>query len=304
MPMKPDIAVPEGQDRRMTDSSTAGLIAVTAATGGLGGRVAARLAALGIEQRLIVRDASRAPALPGARVAVTGGYQDADGMRTALAGVDTLFLVSATETADRVSLHTAAVDAAVAAGVSRIVYVSFVGAAPYATFTFARDHWHTEEHLRATGVAHTILRNNLYLDVLPHFAGADGVLRGPAGHGRFAGLARDDSADAAVGALTTGGHDGITYDLTGPIAMTMDDVAAELTRATGSLVTYDAETLDQAYASRAHYGAPDWEVAGWVTSYAAIAVGEMDAVTTAVADLAGHEPMSFHDFLAGTVRSA
>ncbi len=185
-----------------------------------------------------------------------------------------------------------------AAGVSRIVYVSFVGAGPYATFTFARDHWHTEEHIRNSGITHTVLRNNLYLDALPHFAGADGVLRGPAGNGKFGGIARDDSADAIVGALTSTGHDNVTYDLTGPAAITMEEVAAELTRATGSLVTYDAETIDQAYASRAGYGAPHWEVAGWVTSYAAIAVGELDVVSTAVQDLAGHAPMSFRDYLA------
>lgn len=289
----------------MTDSSSGGparavqpgLIAVTTATGALGGRVAARLAAAGVPQRLIVRDASRAPTLAGAETTVVSGYDDVDGMRAALSGVHTVLLVSVTEASDRVSIHAAAVDAAVAAGVSRIVYVSFVGAGPYATFTFARDHWHTEEHIRSSGVAHTVLRNNLYLDALPHFVGSDGVLRGPAGHGKFGGIARDDSADAIVGALTTPGHDNVTYDLTGPAAITMEEVAEELTRATGSLVTYDAETIDQAYASRSGYGAEDWRVSGWVTSYAAIAVGELDVVSTAVQDLSGHAPMSFHEYL-------
>jgi NAD(P)H dehydrogenase (quinone) len=283
---------------RMTDSGPMpGLIAVTGSTGALGGRVARRLAAAGVTQRLVVRDAARAPELSGAEVVTANGYQDADGMAAALAGVGTLFLVSATETAGRVALHTAAVDAAVAAGVARIVYVSFVGAGPYATFTFARDHWHTEEHIRASGVAHTVLRNNLYLDMLPHFPGADGVLRGPAGAGKFGGVARDDIADVAVAALTTSGHDATTYDVTGPVAITMDQVAAELTRASGRLITYDAETLDQAYASRASFAAPAWEVAGWVTSYAAVAVGELDVVSSAVADLAGHQPMSFREYL-------
>ena len=121
-----------------------------------------------------------------------------------------------------------------------------------------------------------MLRNSLYLDILPYFPGSDGVLRGPAGTGRFAGVARDDIADAAAAVLIGAGHDNVTYDLTGPETITMDEVAAELTRATGRLISYDAETLDQAYASRAGFGAPDWEVAGWVTSYAAIAVGELD----------------------------
>src|SRR5882762_2088546 len=119
------------------------LIAVTGATGALGGRVARRLAGAGVSTRLIVRDTARAPDLSAAQVIPTGGYSDRVGLRAALDGVDTLLLVSATESADRVDLHTGAVDAAIEAGVRRIVYVSFVGAGPHATFTFARDHWHT-----------------------------------------------------------------------------------------------------------------------------------------------------------------
>src|SRR5688572_20430460 len=136
-------------------------IAVTGATGQLGGRIARRLADRGVPQRLVVRDAARAPDLPDAEVAVAA-YGDEAAMRAALDGVSTLMLVSASEVPDRVALHRTAVEAAIAAGVRRIVYTSFVGAAPEATFTFARHHWHAEEHLRATGVAHTVLRDNLY----------------------------------------------------------------------------------------------------------------------------------------------
>src|SRR6185437_10516368 len=102
-------------------------IAVTGATGALGGRVARRLAAAGVPQRLVVRDAARAPSLPGAEVVTAAGFGDPESMRAAFTGAHTVFLVSATEDADRKTLHTAAVDAAVAADVSRIVYVSFIG---------------------------------------------------------------------------------------------------------------------------------------------------------------------------------
>jgi NAD(P)H dehydrogenase (quinone) len=162
-------------------------IAVTGATGELGGRVARRLAAAGVDQILVVSDEARAPRLPGATVAVAAYGEP--GFGAALAGIETLFLVSATESADRQGLHTAAVDDAVAAGVSRIVYVSFLGAAPDATFTFARDHWHTEERIQAAGVAFTFLRDSLYLDMFPLFVGEDGVIRGPAGDGRVAAVA-------------------------------------------------------------------------------------------------------------------
>ena len=234
-------------------------IAVTGATGGIGGRVARILADRGVSQRLLVRDATKAPSLAGADVSAIPGYHDLGAMRDALDGVHTLLFVSARETADRVGLHHAAVDAAVAAGVARIVYISFLGASPTATFTFARDHYKTEEHIKGHGVSYTFLRDNLYLDALPYFPGRDGVLRGPAGEGRFSGIARDDIAAVAAEVLLGHGHEDKTYDLTGPESISMSQVAAELTRASGRLITYDAETLDQAYASRSVYGAPDWE---------------------------------------------
>ena len=272
------------------------IFGVTGATGAVGGRVAARLAGLGHTQRLIVRERSRAPDLPGAETA-EASYDDPRAMRRALAGVRTFFMVSAGEARDRVRQHIAAVDAAVAAGVERIVYLSFLGAAPEATFTFARDHWHTEEHVRATGLRATFLRDSLYLDFLPAMAGTDGVIRGPAGDGRVAAVARDDIADVAVAILLNDGHDGRTYDVTGSEAITLQQAAEELSRVTGRSIVYHAETLEEAYASRASYGAPEWEVEGWVTSYAAIATGEMNVVSDTVSRLAGHEPQTLSDYL-------
>jgi NAD(P)H dehydrogenase (quinone) len=274
-----------------------GQLAVTGATGGLGGRVVRRLADRGVPQRLVVRDPARAPELPGATV-VSADYGDGEAMRAALAGVQTLLLVSATETQDRVARHLSAVDAAAAAGVARLVYVSLYGAAPDATFTLARHHWRTEEAIRATGAAYTFLRDSLYQDVLPYFVGADGVIRGPAGDGRCGFVARDDIADVAVTVLLDGeAHNGQTYELTGPETLTFHDVAAELSERSGHPVTYQAETLEEAYASRASYGAPDWMVEGWVTSYAAVATGELDGVSDAVARIAGHPPQSFAEYL-------
>jgi uncharacterized protein YbjT (DUF2867 family) len=276
--------------------STEGIIAVTGVTGGLGGRVARRLAERGATQRLVVRDPARAPELAGAEVA-TGSYDDAEGLRRAFDGTRTLLMVSASEAPDRQRLHANVVDAAVAAGVERIVYTSFFGAAPDCTFTFGRDHWHAEEHIRASGLGHTFLRDNLYIDFLPLMAGPDGVIRGPAGDGRVAAVARDDIADVAVAALVGGGHEGRSYDLTGPEALTLAEAAEELSRAAGRPIRYQAETLEEAYASRASYGAPGWEVDGWVTTYVAIANGDLEQVSGDVAAVAGHPPVRLAEFL-------
>ncbi|MGY1743311.1 MULTISPECIES: SDR family oxidoreductase [unclassified Blastococcus] len=274
-------------------------IAITGSTGRLGGRIARRLADAGVPQRLLVRDPARAPGLPGAE-AVRAEYADRDAVRTALEGVETVLMVSASETPDRVDRHRAFVDAAAAAGVGHLVYVSFYGAAPDATFTLARDHWATEEHVRASGPAHTFLRDDLYADFAVHLIGDDGVIRGPAGDGRVAMVAQDDIADAAAAVLRDpAAHAGATYDLTGPEELTLAEVARVLTRVTGDPVGYVPETVEEAYASRASYGAPDWQVDAWVSTYTAIAAGEMAGVSPAVPDLTGHPARTLEQVLRG-----
>jgi uncharacterized protein YbjT (DUF2867 family) len=265
------------------------MIGVTGATGAIGGRVARRLAARGVPQRLLVRDPARAPALDGAEIRAFGGYVDRDGLRDGCDGLDVLLLVSAHEGPDRVAEHRTAIEAAAAAGVGRIVYLSFLGAAPEATFTYARDHFHTEALLRDAGVPWTVSRQSLYLDLVPELADEDGAIRGPAGDGRLAPVLRDDVADALVALLTGEGHEGRAYDLTGPEALTLDEIATRLSTSERPLRFVD-ETLEEAYASRASYGAEPWLVDGWVSTYTAIAAGELATVTDDVRRLTGHEP--------------
>lgn len=276
-----------------------GLIAVTGATGGLGGRVAVRLAARGVAQRLVVRDPGRVPpATDGSDIALAEGYHDRDGMTEALRGVQTVFLVSGRESADRVAEHLSAVDAAVDAGVEHIVYTSFLRAAPEATFTFARDHYATEQHIRGTGLGFTFLRDSLYADFVPYLASPDGVLAGPAGDGHIAWVTRDDVADAAVAVLTSDEHAGQTYDLTGPESHSLAYAAEQLSAVSGRPVRYVDEKLEDAYASRAGADAPRFEVEGWVSSYLAVATGELDVVSDAVPQLTGHPARSLPHFLA------
>ncbi|MCM2390124.1 SDR family oxidoreductase [Streptomyces albipurpureus] len=273
------------------------VIAVTGASGRIGGRVAARLAEQGQAVRLLGRNPARLPRIAGGSIGPAASYGNGEAMRAACDGVKTLFLVSAQESQGRVREHMTAVDAAVAAGVERLVYVSFLGASPDATFTFARDHWHTEEYIRASSLRYTFLRDSFYLDALARMAGADGVIRGPAGAGRVSAVAHDDIADSAVGVLLGEGHDSATYDITGPTAITLTEAADELTRFAGRPVVYQPESEDEAYASRSIFGAESWEVAGWVTSYEAIASGELAAVSDSVPKLAGHPAQTFTDFL-------
>ena len=274
-------------------------LAVSGSTGALGGRVAGTLADLGVEQRLIVRDASRAPRLDGAEVrAVPGGYADPEGYREALAGVGTLFLVSAEEAPDRVAQHRNAVEAAVAAGVERIVYTSFLGAAADSTFLLGRDHWATEEAIREAGVAFTFLRDSFYMDFIPYFAGPERTFRGPAGTGRLSPVSRDDVAAVAVQVLAArGSHDGKAYGLTGPELFTLTEAAVRLGAYTGEPYSYVEETTEGAWASRRPSGAPDWMIEGWISTYVAIANGSLDQVTGDVEAVTGRAPQTLEQTL-------
>ncbi|MEU6224476.1 SDR family oxidoreductase [Streptomyces sp. NPDC047042] len=272
-------------------------IAVTGSTGRLGGRVARRLAERGVPQKLLARRPERAPRLPGA-VAVRAEYADQDAVRAALVGIRTVFMVSASESADRLAQHKAFVDAVAEGGVRHLVYVSFYGAAPHATFTLARDHFHTEQHIRASGLAYTFLRDNFYAEFVPDLVGEDGVIRGPAGRGRAAFVGQEDIADAAAAVLLRpDDHAGTAYDLTGPESLTLDEVAAILSAQLGRTVTYQQESVEEAYASRASYGAPPWQLDAWVSTYTAIASGELDGVSDAVPRLTGRPATPLADVI-------
>jgi NAD(P)H dehydrogenase (quinone) len=280
----------------MVDGSLDTGLVISDVSGAVGGRVARRLASAGRSARLIVLDDGRSPDLPEMEVA-EASYRDPASMHQALGGVHTFFMIPVHEAPDRVQQHVTAVDSAVAAGVKRIVYSSFVGAAPDATFTFARDHWHTEEYIRSTGLDFTFLRGNVYMDVIPWIVGSDGFIRGPAGEGHFAAVAREDLAEVAVSVLLGENHSGVTYDVSGPERLTLHQVAELFSGATGRHFTYHAETIEEAYEARSRYGAPDWEVEGWVTSLAGVASGEMDVLSGTVGELTGRPPMGLAEFL-------
>ncbi len=274
------------------------LIGVTGVTGQLGGRVARRLAARGVPQRMLARQPDRAPVLPGATL-TQAEYDDADAVAVALSGLEVVFMVSAAENPDRLRQHYAFIDGAVRAGVRHLVYTSFAAAAKDAVFTLGRDHWHTEQYVRDQGLTFTFLRDSLYADFVPMLAGPDGVIRGPAGDGAVSVVAQDDIADVAVALLVDPtAHADATYTMSGPEALTLTEVATVLSETTGRTVTYHDETIPEAYASRASYGAPDWQLDAWVSTYTAIAAGEWSAVSTDVEIISGHPATTLREVLA------
>ena len=272
------------------------MIALTGSTGALGGLVARSLSDL--DPRLVVRDASRAPATGGDVRVCT--YGDREAAVAALTGVTTLFMVSAAESATRLDEHATFIRAAAEAGVEHLVYTSFAGVGPEATFTLGRDHHAAEEEIRATGLQHTLLRDNFYLDVLPFFADDEGVLRGPAGDGRIAAVARADVADVAATVLRDpGAHAGAAYTLTGPEALSFTEVAARAGAALGRDLRFVDETVEEAYATRraAYPDAAPWQLDAWVSTYTAAADGSLAALSDDVRKVTGREPRRLEDVL-------
>ncbi|MET0590414.1 MAG: SDR family NAD(P)-dependent oxidoreductase, partial [Naasia sp.] len=123
---------------------------------------------------------------------------------------------------------------------------------------------------------------------------------GPAGDGRVAGVARADVARVALEVLKDPvAHRGAVYDLTGPEALTLAEVAATISRVSGSEIRYIDESLDEAYESRAGYDVPRWQMDAWVSTYTAIAAGELAAVSPDVERVTGRAPLTFEQLLRG-----
>ncbi|HJX78826.1 SDR family oxidoreductase [Glutamicibacter sp.] len=284
------------------NNTTRASVAVTGVTGVLGGYIANELAAHGVAQRLLARRTAKAPQLPKSTVHPFS-YSDQTATIEALTGVRTLLMVSASESADRLDQHRSFIDAAAKAGVRHIVYTSFAGAAPDAIFTLARDHFETEEYIKASGMAWTMLRDSFYIDFMEAMVGEDDVIRGPGGEGRVAIISRADIARTASAVLRDpAAHAGQIYDLTGPEALSFAEIAAAIGEVRGREVTYYNESVHEAYVSRASYGAPAWQVDAWVSTYTTVASNAMATISDAVETITGTAPQSLETYLTSTPR--
>ena len=249
-------------------------IAVTGATGQLG-----QLVINGLRERRVdgVVALARAPEKARQLDVVTrrADYDDPATLFTALAGVDTLLLISSSELGKRAAQHQSVIDAAGAAGVKRIVYTSLLHA-DSSPLNLAPEHRATELSLKKSGVPFTILRNGWYIE--NHTGSLDGAIAsgaviGSAGAGRFSAATRADFADAAVEALTGHGHEGQTYELAGDEAYSLTDLAQELSRQVGRNIVYKDLPEREYGAALASFGLPA-ELAQAIASWDVAASGD------------------------------
>jgi NAD(P)H dehydrogenase (quinone) len=217
-------------------------IVVTGATGQLGHLVVESLLARGVpasEITAVGRSTDKLADFAELGVTVrTADYKDPASLDAAFAGADTVLLVSSNDFDDRAGQHRNAIDAAVRAGVGRLVYTS----GPKATTSsilLMSDHRATEEHLAASGLTSTVLRNGWYVEnytaQVPTYL--EHGMVGSAGDGLVSIAPRSDFAEAAAIVLSTDGHGGKVYELGGE-AVTLADIAALVSEATGQPVSY------------------------------------------------------------------
>lgn len=271
---------------------------ITGVTGHIGRRAAELLSARGEDLVLLARDPDRAPAFSGALTA-RGDYADTSSLVAAMQGCELAFITSVYgPPGERSRLHMNAIDAAGAAGVGHIIYLSFQGASPDSVFPYSVDHWHTEEHLKASGIGYTILRDSFYLDRLVGWAGEEGVIRGPAGDGKVAWVAREDVAQVVAAIAANGSHIGRTLDVTGPEAFDLETGVRRLSDISGRAYRYHAETIAEGRAWRAAAGGKPHELDIWLGSYLAIAAGEVAAVSDTVENVIGRPPYTLEAYFA------
>jgi NAD(P)H dehydrogenase (quinone) len=283
-------------------------VAITGGSGQLARRAAELLLVQLAPRDLVV--STRTPAAL-ASLAVRGtevrraDFAEPQTLPAAFAGCEQVLLVSATDLGARVAQHAAAIGAAKAAGVRRIVYTSGLRPAPPNPAAVAASHHATEQALKNSGLTWTVLRNSLYADYqLPEGERAlqSGVLVHNRGRGAVAYVAREDCAAAAAAVLLQAGHENATYEITGNEPWTADDLATLYAELGGRPVR--AQALDDAafIATLAGDAAADDHLrygAELVASFGrSIREGYMSACTDHVEQLTGRPPRSLRQVLA------
>lgn len=250
----------------------------------------------------VTRDPSQLSDLAVAGVTVrSGDFADPASLAGAFDGADKVLVISGADVGQRLAQHKAAVDAAVKAGAKRLAYTSMPNPEPGNSVIFAPEHYGTEQAIKETGLPYTIFRNGWYqenlLMSLPQ-ALASGQWYTAAGQGRVAHAARDDMAAAIAGALASDEGESITYTLTGPEALTTDEIAARASKALGKPLQVVHLTDEQLAGGMKAAGVPEAAIPMIVSFDTNTRKGGIDIVTDDIRKLSGRAPAPIESFFA------
>ncbi len=277
------------------------MIALTGVTGHLGGMVAKLISDENIEVRHLARTPEKAQNL-GFKSVVKSSYDKSEETIKSLEGIDVLFMVSGSENPNRLQQHKDFIDAAKIAGVKHIVYTSFYNAAENSTFTLGRDHFATEEYIKANRFKYTFLRDNFYMDFFVELCMEYGEIKGPAEEGKCSAVVRRDIALVVAQILKQPEQwENQTLNMTGAEELTMAEIAGIVGEHTGKEIKFINETVEQAYQSRKIWQAEQWEYDAWVSTYTAIAKGEQAGISPDIEKVLGRKPTTLAEYLKNKV---
>lgn len=275
------------------------MILVTGATGNNGVEIVKRLAAQNVQVRAMVRSRARASAIAVPNVEVVeGDFDRPETLLGALAGVERAFLL--TNSSERAqSQQITFIDAARQSGVKQVVKLSQFAADSNSPVRFLRYHAAVEAALRSSGIAYTILRPNLFMQGLLNFRSTiatQSTFYAAVGDAMVSVVDVRDIADVAVAALTKSGHEGKSYDLTGPQALTHAEMAEYLSAAIGRRITFVDIPPEAMRETLLNIGFPVWQADGLLEDYQHYRRGEATAIASGVQDASGRNPRRFEEF--------
>jgi uncharacterized protein YbjT (DUF2867 family) len=273
-------------------------ILITGATGSVGSELVKQLSAKEIPFRAMVRTTDKTNTFPAEADIIQGDLGDSESVRKALQGIEKAFLLTnSSERAEQ--LQSSFVDIAASTGVKHIVKLSQLHARPDSPVRFLRYHAAVEQRVKDSGMTYTFLRPNLYMQGLlgfRDFIAHQGKFFAAAGGARISLVDIRDIAAVAAAALLDKGHEHKTYDITGPQALTHEELAAHLSTVLGKPVQYIDVTPEQMQHSLLSAGFPQWQAEGLIEDYAHYARGEAAAVSPAVETVTSHPPRDFKSF--------
>jgi NAD(P)H dehydrogenase (quinone) len=284
------------------------MITITGASGHLGRLAVDALLDNGVPAGEIVavaRTAEKAADLAARGVQVRqGDYSRPETLGAALAGTEVLVLVSSSEVGQRLPQHRNVIDAALAAGVGRIVYTSILKADTSGA-AMAAEHRATEEAILASGLPYTFLRNSWYIEnytenLAPAFQ--FGAIFGAAGEGRVAAATRADYAAAIAVVASQPGHENKLYELAGDQPFTMAELAAEVSSRSGKQIAYTNLPAEEYTKVLVRAGLPQPYAAVLADSDVAIERGDLTTTRTDLRDLIGRPTTALGDAVAEALK--
>ena len=276
-------------------------ILLTGATGTIGGFLVERLvAAGGSGVRVLLRDEGKAPALRGLGLKTyVGDFHKAETLPPALAGVDRLFLLSAADPR-QVEMQGCVVEAARRAGVRHIVKLSASCAGPDLPTPIKRWHYATEQQIVRSGIPYTFLRPNCFMQNMLKWSRSireQGYFRMPIGDALVSQVDARDIAAVAAAVLTEDGHEGRTYEITGPEALSFQEVAEHFSSALGVAIRYKRASYEECRRQMIEMGMEEWLADAVTETDRLMAAGGAAHVTDTVARVTGREPIPCRRFI-------